>query len=171
MASSQPVKNNNFLKYQSFGNAIMIYLSKAIAMSWLLMWTLSPHLGACTILHWSLLHLPSSEGEMLARKGCPLLLFLSRRLKYKRASSLQSWWRRAACFHHTPLVSLLHLPSELRKRLTQVSKQVVKEERAELLAFTILLWSLWEWKTGRVTNRRLKQENKGWERWRCFNQR
>ena len=58
MASSQLVQNNNFLKYQSFGNA-MIPLSKAIVMSWLLMWTLSPHLGACTILHWSLLHLPA----------------------------------------------------------------------------------------------------------------
>ena len=70
MASSQPVKNNNFLKYQSFGNAIMIYLSKAIAMSWLLMWTLSPHLGACTILHWSLLHLPAKlRGGDACQKG------------------------------------------------------------------------------------------------------
>ena len=158
-------------------------------MSWLLMWTLSPHLGACTILHWSLscTCLPSSEGEMLARKGCPLLLFLSRRLKYKRASSLQSWWRRAACLHHTPLVSLLHLPSELRggdacqeERLTNVSKQVAKEEtkgQSCLLSPSSSVVSpkqerkQGEWKTVRVTNRRLKQESKRWEKWRCFNQR
>lgn len=69
MASSQLVKNDNFLKCQSFGN-VMIHLSKAIVMSWLLMWTLSPHLGACTILHWSLLHLPAKlRGGDACQKG------------------------------------------------------------------------------------------------------
>ena len=53
-----------------------------------------------------------------------------------------------SCFHHTPLVSLLHLPSGLRggdcQEETHTSEQTCwkGKERAELLAFTILFWSL-----------------------------
>ena len=105
MASSQLVQNDNLLKYQSFGNA-MIPLSKAIVMSWLLMWTLSPHLGACTILHWSLLHLPAKlRGGDACQKG----------LSSPPLSKQETHPREQAAF---------------------------KAGGEELLAFTILHWSL-----------------------------
>ena len=89
----------------------MIHLSKALVMSWLLMWTLSPHLGACTILHWSLLHLPAKlrEGDA-CQKGLSSPLLSKQETHVQESKQLAKLVERS-CLHHLALVSLLHLQS------------------------------------------------------------
>ena len=105
-------------------------------MSWLLMWTLSPNLGACTILHWSLLHLPAKlRGGDACQKGLSPPPLSKQETHTREQAACKAGGEELLAFTilNWSLSCTCQASSEgemlARRRLTQVSKQVVKEER------------------------------------------